>query len=972
MLFAFGPQPGQILFFHGAPPGTAETSSSSSSSYAMERTDYNSPSPMARFAFASHRTFMQSHARSPVKTTTTSSGAAPDTALALRCSREYRMHLHRCHGEMSRLYGRLESGAARDTFDPMDNALMDSVARTVRAREHEIIASGEIADSEGGNQSFAAAVAEISQYLEFSELIWTLCELVHLRPPSTSVAAGIVQWALTLECWFDRTPFPDGYSDEELERKGADRFYTLRHHVTRNRLKRAQSCFQDMVEAERRRPPMPGYGSHSGIRGRIFEALDIALAERPVFKPTKAFRREWDRWKLSLRRSIEQIEDALSEISVPGVGGGGTGGSAVSEDELENLRGVLEIFRILNGDGISESRSMGSSASREVTWIPALVSELAFNRPGAVASEVARIMDRCIREVGSGDDQRDTIVDNMVQDALVASMLPVVIQDLFESGHMVVPGTQSRLTVPWVAAHLTDVLTIGGLIPEYAVDGMPDMSDGGDSNGGGVGGSLRDYYVETYASSLQRGGGADLAADYLNTCTFQSSVGHPRMHDMLTRAWAIQYTERATHKMVSIARHYGLGQAADEICSAKSAHWRARGRVAQSLQWLSRCADTSRLTAAVRSLLACGPAGTDYTALDTLVHGLEGSIDDEPHRISSVGPDPGLSATTKLAGDAAPMLTSVSQPVAFLSRYHEACIVLKNSQDLRREIEDDAKLRQRYDVGGSGNDAVAAATVLDERASELAKCNLRYLEAEAASRLAELLCSQSLDDNPTFWVPLLEHLEPLLHLRPPVVSAAHSRRVLAKLEEVTSSWRRDDYLPVLLPPWGEVQMALASILQTWSPSQDDIDTGRRSRDFPVSAGEYVTLRGLVPLLPPLERLELGDVFEVGGGTDGVKNWAEAGITRACVAKAYNQELGRSLRRKEIWDGAVGLMPRMRWVLTKNLAASLGEAHGSVGSLGSTISGGMISSLQPPVHRSPRPNKVQKRMMPDDRMTTPYE
>ena len=32
-------------------------------------------------------------------------------------------------------------------------------------------------------------------------------------------------------------------------------------------------------------------------------------------------------------------------------------------------------------------------------------------------------MDRCIREVGSGDEQRDTIVDNMVQDALVASML---------------------------------------------------------------------------------------------------------------------------------------------------------------------------------------------------------------------------------------------------------------------------------------------------------------------------------------------------------------------------------------------------------------------------------------------------------------------------------------------------------------------------------------------------------------------
>ena len=114
-------------------------------------------------------------------------------------------------------------------------------------------------------------------------------------------------------------------------------------------------------------------------------------------------------------------------------------------------------------------------------------------------------MDRCIREVGSGDEQRDTIVDNMVQDALVASMLPVVIQDLFESGHMVVPGTQSRLTMPWVAAHLTDTLTMGGVIPKFAMDGI---SDGGSDESSDV--SLRDYYVEMYACSLQRSGGADI------------------------------------------------------------------------------------------------------------------------------------------------------------------------------------------------------------------------------------------------------------------------------------------------------------------------------------------------------------------------------------------------------------------------------------------------------------------------------
>ena len=85
------------------------------------------------------------------------------------------------------------------------------------------------------------------------------------------------------------------------------------------------------------------------------------------------------------------------------------------------LKGALEIFHILNGDGVSAMRSSGYNLSHEVTWIPVLVSELAFSRPGAVASEVARIMDRCIREVGSGDEQRDT--RTTWQDALVASML---------------------------------------------------------------------------------------------------------------------------------------------------------------------------------------------------------------------------------------------------------------------------------------------------------------------------------------------------------------------------------------------------------------------------------------------------------------------------------------------------------------------------------------------------------------------
>ena len=121
MNFTFGPQPGQILFFHGAPAGVGDESSAvpvKQPPVAMERTDYNSPSPLARFTFATHRTFVSSHqgdtAAAADKGTDGQSGSKegrePNLALAFRCSKEYRMHMHSCHGELSRLYSRLENG----------------------------------------------------------------------------------------------------------------------------------------------------------------------------------------------------------------------------------------------------------------------------------------------------------------------------------------------------------------------------------------------------------------------------------------------------------------------------------------------------------------------------------------------------------------------------------------------------------------------------------------------------------------------------------------------------------------------------------------------------------------------------------------------------------------------------------------------------------------------------------------------
>ena len=96
------------------------------------------------------------------------------------------------------------------------------------------------------------------------------------------------------------------------------------------------------------------------------QRLDTALAERPAFKPTASFQRDWDRWKVTLRRSIAQLEER-----------------APAGADSEDVRGVLEVFKILNGDGPSAL----APAHREESWIPVLGAELAYNRPGAVADE---------------------------------------------------------------------------------------------------------------------------------------------------------------------------------------------------------------------------------------------------------------------------------------------------------------------------------------------------------------------------------------------------------------------------------------------------------------------------------------------------------------------------------------------------------------------------------------------------------
>jgi hypothetical protein len=288
------------------------------------------------------------------------------------------------------------------------------------------------------------------------------------------------------------------------------------------------------------------------------------------------------------------------------------------------------------------------------------------------------------------------------------------------------------------------------------------------------------------------------------------------------------------------------------------------------LQWLSKSSDT-KLSNAVRSLLQKGPNATDYTMLDTLLQGLE---------VNDYG-------------------NHAKIPIIFLSKYHETCVVVRNAQELSKSFEEGAEHGQ-----------------LDENSLELVKENLHFLESEASKRLSELLCDVSFNEQSSFWLPLLGQLESYVYRRPPVVTASDSRRILRRIEEITTSWNRDTFLPSVMPEWEQVREAIVNVFHTWiNFGKVNVFTGDNKK-FEIKGDQYMSLRASIAVLPSPELL--GNVDWV----DNIKNV----ITEDHLKSVYNKTRKETANNKMKNEGESGLVPRMRWALAENLAYSLGVAH----------------------------------------------
>ena len=925
-MFTFGPQAGQMLLFKSGPPPssdkykspsttTASSSSSSSSSSSahlsssiptatltVERTKHNTPSPYRILQFASHRTFMRLEQDS-----------SPENVL--RCSRLYRKQLQQAEEQLSNIIWQdeeeqeynyttsTEQPEEREPSLPLETYFKRCFARQTKneGRAFEILQDN---------------LESLTSYLQLTEIVWNLCELLHLESSAKPISSQVVRWVQKFEAYvFGNLPIAfndDETTEDHLDKylmeeglKNNDTFFNVRYYVTHGMFKdAARACtvkkrtggmnkneyelLDELVHLLQQRNDLSAGFTSTGARG---------------FKRKQ--QRNWDDWKHQVSLGKKKIENNANGIGV----------NSIEED-------IVWIFDLmLNGKNNFADKDVYLNR----TWMSDVLLELSYNQPNAVAHEVVRTMHKCFDNANDPEEiaNNETYIDlrALLRECLYSTRLPVVLKYLDEEGYETINmqvenenntnemlNISGGITAPWSVAHFSDVLFKRNILLDVPVDSSLESKPELVQLALEKSPNLRDMYVEQYACSLQRGCGADMAADYLGTCSFQQRCNHPRMRDMLTRSYS--KTDRETEKIVHIATKYNLTSVVEDVCASRAAYWKQRGRTAQSLQWLSKCNDQgSKLSNAIRALLQQGPHATDYTMLDTLLQGLN-VVGGERNSL------PLRKTMPRRNNDG---------PIVFLSNYHETCVVLRNAEDLNSSIETNTPQ-------------------LDEHSLKLAKGNLHFLEAEASKRLAELLCNVSCNEHPSFWLPLLTQLEPFVYRRPPVITASDSRRVLRRIEEISTSWNKDDFLPPVMPPWEQVQIAIISIFQTWQLKNNTqtVSAGPQ-HSFVIKGDQYVSLRDSIPILPSPELL---------GNIDFVDN-IESVITEEHLKSVYNKARKKAFNYKSSTEGESGLVPRMRWALAENLACSLGVAHREqqhdpVGGGGGV--GGMTGFARPSKHQ----------------------
>ena len=280
MNFTFG-GPGQLLLFTSGPPPSSDKQSSPPLPHRqIERISNHTPSPYRRLQNTSHQTFRSLQ-----------EGSVSEEKI-LQSSKTYRTHLQDAENELMNLIEpqQYDNGSYVEPPLPLEIQFTRSLTRQQDASDSPAHAQ------EIMQRHFEALTA----YLQLTEIVWHLCELLHLENSSKPISSNVIDWIQKFEGYV-----LEPTTDEDIQTISRDRddiFFPVRYYICHGRIDDAIAACTPILQS---------YGDQVQ---EVQELIQL-LKDRKNLSPTNKQRgskrnqqRQWNDWKKDVQEVTNRME----------------------------------------------------------------------------------------------------------------------------------------------------------------------------------------------------------------------------------------------------------------------------------------------------------------------------------------------------------------------------------------------------------------------------------------------------------------------------------------------------------------------------------------------------------------------------------------------------------------------------------------------------------------------------------------
>ena len=497
-------------------------------------------------------------------------------------------------------------------------------------------------------------------------------------------------------------------------------------------------------------------GGAGGAGSAAAAAAAAAGGVRAAMRLTEAYEIKHKEWQRG-------AHDLLEDPDLRGIGRRGGG------DRL------VEVVQMLSGNE-------AVICQRSQAWFDYLSGLLLFKCPLLTRPDAARILDQCLQHRGSGAEGAAWEPLPILRVAADSTRRPAHAALVLEAAQQSLGG------LPWLGAHLSDLMAKSGLLDEEETR-LPAPAEH----------DLREEYLRAYAKTLtaaaagRRGGhgeevkggegegkggearagaaghmsdgaiGAagdarcglwEVAVTYLAACPADAAAGGPLLQAVLA-AVAPSSDALAMRLQRACARH-GLLGLRDSVATARAMAWLDQGRTADAVRWLSRAGDKAQLAAVASRIVRLSVDKATATAFAAVS---AASAADAP----AVAASSSASSSSVLLSPDMPTLQAciddldavaeavdwtdiavLTDELLFLGHFRDVLLVMRDARLIEHQHLSAAAVASRPPPPAAAAAAAAAATWSQR---------LAFLEGDVVTRLAKIMETRCAPDQ--YWPRLL-------------------------------------------------------------------------------------------------------------------------------------------------------------------------------------------------------------------------